>query len=212
MTHKFKVGDRVHIIFRNELKTGVVISTRKLDIDIATTNEENAYLLDVEGLEILTPEYNVAPAPALVVAPQWFDDAYKELTKYNWDEYAQKVLLHFIARTGFGNQFSIVESDGTQQYCEGATDYVRDNRFDLIRAVLDGYEVEKEPLYEIVIVDGEDRQLLFGEDAYTFQVRYESESHESWKKRYSEREIKDIDTEFSTNYWAFAVQTEEVSE
>ncbi|MBC1209497.1 DUF1642 domain-containing protein [Listeria booriae] len=200
MTKKFKVGDRVQFVYNNENEIGIIKST--------TINGER-HCIKTENGECMKSSIDLAPAPALVVVPQWFDDAYKEVIEYNCKKYAQKVLLHFITRTGFGNHFSIVESGGTQQYCEGATDYVRDHRFDLIRAVLDGYEVEKEPLYEIVIVDGEDRQLLFEEDAYTFHVRYESMNHDIWKKRYSEREIKDIDTEFGTNYWAFAVLVEE---
>ncbi|MBC1982801.1 DUF1642 domain-containing protein [Listeria booriae] len=186
MTHKFKVGDRVQ-----------VIRDSKIEIDTITFKDGTIYQLqDTSWFE----DCRLAPAPALVVVPQWFDDAYKELTKYNWDEYAQKVLLHFIARTGFGNQFSIVENDGTQQYCEGSTDYVRDNRFDLIRAVLDGYTVDKEPLYMVELPNL----------AYQTYLVKNDDGILAWQNtgagsKFTESEIKAIDE----RYWQFAVPVEE---
>ncbi|MBC1230512.1 DUF1642 domain-containing protein [Listeria booriae] len=192
MTQKFKVGDRVQFIYNNENEIGIIKST--------TINGER-HCIKTENGECMKSSIDLAPAPALVVVPQWFDDAYKEVIEYNWNEYAQKVLLHFIARTGFGNQFSIVENDGTQQYCEGATDYVRDNRFDLIRAVLDGYTVDKEPLYMVELPNL----------AYQTYLVKNDDGILAWQNtgagtKFTESEIKAIDE----RYWQFAVPVKEV--
>ncbi|MBC1564116.1 DUF1642 domain-containing protein [Listeria booriae] len=200
MTHKFKVGDRVHIIFRNELRIGTVIEVNSYnDCKLALTEREKWFFCQ-----------DIAPAPALVKVPAVVDKFLKtDADGYTtYDRMAQLIVVN----------------DGDHYYLEEAAvenevlsreealeviNYAHEAKCEDLLQLVNGYEVEKEPLYEIVIVDGEDRQLLFGEDEYTFQVRYESESHESWKKRYSEREIKDIDTKFGTNYWAFAVSVEE---
>ncbi|MBC2239783.1 DUF1642 domain-containing protein [Listeria booriae] len=184
MTHKFKVGDRVQ-----------VIRDSKIEIDTITFKDGTIYQLqDKSWVE----DCRLAPAPALVKVPQNVKEQIELALHYNQqnkENALEGLLQDYYIRTEYES--------------ESVGEWIANNFAKFISAVLGGYEVEKEPLYKIVIVDGEDRQLLFGEDEYTFQVRYESESHESWKKRYSEREIKDIDTEFGTNYWAFAVQVEE---
>ncbi|MBC2104015.1 DUF1642 domain-containing protein [Listeria booriae] len=200
MTQKFKVGDRVQVIRDNKVEIDTIIATQN----------GTMHQLDKEPRNCWVDEWQLAPAPALVRVPAVVDKFLKtDADGYTiYDRMAQLIVVN----------------DGDHYYLEEAAvenevlsreealeviNYAHEAKCEDLLQLINGYEVEKEPLYEIVIVDGEDRQLLFGEDEYTFQVRYESESHESWKKRYSEREIKDIDTEFGTNYWAFAVQTEE---
>ncbi|MBC1331082.1 DUF1642 domain-containing protein [Listeria booriae] len=197
MTAKFKVGDRVQVIRDNKVEIDTIIATQN----------GTMHQLDKEPRNCWVDEWQLAPAPALVVVPQWFDDAYKEVIEYNWNEYAQKALLHFIARTGFGNQFSIVESDGTQQYCEGATDYVREHRFDLIRAVLDGYTVEKEALYYVKVLNHDLGYLNFytGAGEYFIDSR---KNDDGIKTQYTETEIKALNEKL----WECAVPVEEVSE
>ncbi|MBC1615404.1 DUF1642 domain-containing protein [Listeria booriae] len=205
MTHKFKVGDRVQFVAGNKHRLGAIVSEKN----------KNSYIVKDDHDTYIIHKNRVAPAPALIFVPQWFDDAYKEVIEYNWNEYAQKALLHFIARTGFGNQFSIVESDGTQQYCEGATDYVRDNRFDLIRAVLDGYEVEKEPLYRVPLTDE-------GRDGLLVALSYDDEMDDSYEVKcvlsqvFSEENFYKLTEKqiraYDERYWQFAVPVEEVSE
>lgn len=209
MTHKFKVGDRVQCIFRNELKTGVVISTRKLDTDIATTNEENAYLLDVEGLEILTPEYNVAPAPALVKIPAVVDKFLKtDADGYTiYDRMAQLIVVN--DGDHYHLEEAAVENEVlTREEALEVINYAHEAKCEDLLQLVNGYEVEKEQLYEIVIVKScVDRQLLF-EIGDTIEVHYESENEGHWKQRYTEAEILKIDKYDDTNYWQFAVPVE----
>ncbi|MBC2258876.1 DUF1642 domain-containing protein [Listeria booriae] len=188
MTAKFKVGDRVHIIFRNELKTGVVISTRKLDTDIATTNEENAYLLDVEGLEILTPEYNVAPAPALVVVPSFIDDYIKNSPHL----------------TSYGAIRQVLHPDSTENIlADELVNWVARYSEKFARAWRDGYEVKKEQLYMVELPNL----------AYQTYLVKSDDGILAWQNtdqgtKFTEQEIKAIDE----RYWQFAVPVEEVSE
>ncbi|MBC1290528.1 DUF1642 domain-containing protein [Listeria booriae] len=196
MTHKFKVGDRVHIIFRNELKTGVVISTRKLDTDIATTNEENAYLLDVEGLEILTPEYNVAPAPALVKVPQNVKEQIELALHYNQknkENALEGLLQDYYIRTEYES--------------ESVGEWIANNFAKFISAVLDGYEVEKEPLYYVKVLN---RGLGYlncdtGAGEYFIDSR---NNDDGIKTQYTETEIKALNEKL----WECAVPVEEEAE
>lgn len=83
-----------------------------------------------------------------------------------------------------------------------------DNNERLIaRAWLDGYEIEKEPLYEVVfLIDNEDddRYLLMEMGERHYEVVSETENDGYQKQRFTESEIKDLDERF----WTFAVPVE----
>jgi len=69
-----------------------------------------------------------------------------------------------------------------------------------------GYEVEKEPVYEVVFLGSDDERYLLmelGEKSY--EVVPESENDGYRTQWFTESEIKSIDE----RYWAFAVQVEE---
>lgn len=77
------------------------------------------------------------------------------------------------------------------------------------RAWLYGYEVEKEPLYEVVFLEDEnDRYLLMELNEHYYEIVPESENDGYRKQYFTEKEIKAIDE----RYWAFAVPVEEVAE
>ena len=74
----------------------------------------------------------------------------------------------------------------------------------IARAWLDGYEVEKEPLYEVVFLidnDDKDRYLLMEMGERHYEVVSETENDGYQKQQFTESEIKAIDERF----WAFAV-------
>lgn len=71
------------------------------------------------------------------------------------------------------------------------------------------YEVEKEPLYEVVFLEDEnDRYLLMELNEHYCEITTESENDGYRKQYFTEKEIKTI----NKRYWAFAVPVEEVSE
>lgn len=71
------------------------------------------------------------------------------------------------------------------------------------------YEVEKEPLYEVVFLEDEnDRYLLMELNEHYYEIVPESENDGYRKQYFTEKEIKTI----NERYWAFAVLVEEVEE
>lgn len=71
--------------------------------------------------------------------------------------------------------------------------------------MLDGYEVEKEPLYEVVFLEGFcNRYLLMELSEKSYEVVPESENDGYRTQWFTEAEIKEIDERF----WQFAVPVE----
>ncbi|WP_239989678.1 DUF1642 domain-containing protein [Listeria monocytogenes] len=73
------------------------------------------------------------------------------------------------------------------------------------RAWLDGYEVEQEPLYYVKLADSGLDYLNVNKETGQKHVA-NNEELTSYKTRFTESEIKDI----NENYWAFRVPVEEV--
>ncbi|WP_195971986.1 DUF1642 domain-containing protein [Enterococcus gallinarum] len=75
------------------------------------------------------------------------------------------------------------------------------------RAWMFGYEVEKEPIYEVVFLEDDNgRYLLMELSEKSYEVVHESENDGYRTQWFTESEIKSIDE----RYWAFAVPVEEV--
>lgn len=86
--------------------------------------------------------------------------------------------------------------------------WLRKNSGLFIRSLLNGYEVEKEPLYEVIIGDLYLIKKFNDRNDFCFDI---SRSLCTWEKsayQLTEPEIKAIDE----RYWAFAVPVEEVAE
>lgn len=91
---------------------------------------------------------------------------------------------------------------------EDFQNWVVDNENDELtaKAWIFGYEVEKEPVYEVVFLESDDERYLLmelGEKSY--EVVPESENDGYRTQWFTESEIKSIDE----RYWAFAVPVEE---
>lgn len=99
----------------------------------------------------------------LVTAPKWFDNIYKELENsiiFNWgvsDAHvsAKSILLNAIAHQGFVSVWTDTVLEETRlpnshlkklimENEEEKIEYVEKHRFDLIKAIIDGYEVEED--------------------------------------------------------------------
>lgn len=104
---------------------------------------------------------------------------------------------------------SIKESD-YYRYPEGFIEWIElaDNKpIETIIRMKDGYEVEKEPIYEVVFLEDDNgRHLLMELSEKSYEVVHESENDGYRTQWFTESEIKSIDE----RYWAFAVPVEEV--
>ena len=75
-----------------------------------------------------------------VKVPKWFDEWYKTFGKSRFSN-EDNTRLFYISRVGFG--VALLDSNNDYMGLE-YTNYVHENRKKLIRAILDGYEVEEE--------------------------------------------------------------------
>ncbi|MEY6595875.1 DUF1642 domain-containing protein [Listeria monocytogenes] len=181
---RFREGDRVELILRSEKRVGTVEEvyndTQKCKVQIdgfpVTVTKLQKYLVKVEGAEL--------------VLPQFADDWIKHCKQR---EYDLACLLDY------------EDSDMSAEMYEWLISSA-DNQELLARAWLDGYEVEKEPLYYVRFFDGGLGFL----NVYFNGVRLLSchLGSEGYKTKFTESEIKNIDT----RYWDFAVPVEEVEE
>ncbi|ECL7819393.1 DUF1642 domain-containing protein [Listeria innocua] len=172
----FREGDKVEFIYRNKKSVGVINGVYP---------EKQAVEVIVNGcLNVSFPDKAIAKVEEQkrVVVPQcvadWIeqreakgDDLYTAMDK-SWQSMNYKVIDWL--------------EEGEDRY----------NKF--ARAWLDGYEVEKEPLYYVRL------PLPFG---YLRRSKlYPASQNVEDASKYSEKEIKDMDE----RYWQFAVLVEEV--
>ncbi|KGL45713.1 hypothetical protein BMT55_13845 [Listeria newyorkensis] len=203
MTQKFQVGDRVQVIAESRLLTKKI-----LEID----KDGEMYRIGTSSDNRWIHIYDLAPAPALVVVPQWFDTIYRDTKRvYLEGKYdaCNVDMIRMICAAEFGSSHNQLIAF-TDKLSTAATEYVIKHKLDLIRAVLDGYTVEKGPLYEIVIVDdGTDRQLFFDLGDGDIIVQYESNNDGYYKQYFTKAEISAIETRYNKKYSDFAVPVEE---
>ncbi|KMT62546.1 DUF1642 domain-containing protein [Paenilisteria newyorkensis] len=197
MTQKFNVGDRVQFVYNNEHKVGTIISS--------TPNCANHCIETSKG-NFLRCNIDLAPAPALVVVPQFVDVYIKnnrQLTIY----WAIRQILH-------------PDSD-KNILADELVNWVAWHSDKFARAWLDGYTVEKEPLYYVKLP-----YVTWDEDSADLETNFAYLQHditsdetrvvfsakiafsEDFKSELNEATIKSIDE----RYWAFAVPVEEDTE
>ncbi|EJO3400259.1 DUF1642 domain-containing protein [Listeria monocytogenes] len=178
---KFREGDKVEFIYLGELKQGVVTEIRASNFDIS-------YQVKTEftGTLWVTERDLVAPAPVLKV-PQCVAD---------WVSHCKQ--------KGYDLFWSIDYDDSDMPYemYEWITSTV-DNQEIFARAWLDGYEVEKEPLYYVKFIDDESAYLNAWPSGDLLATSNEGCG---FKTKFTEAEIKAMDE----RYWQFAVPVEEV--
>ncbi|MBC2188691.1 DUF1642 domain-containing protein [Listeria booriae] len=194
---KFKVGDRVRVVDNQKITIG--------KIDVITNYDERCRI--ITNNEIFWTDIKcLAPAQALVKVPQFVADYIEDAKKGVYNTLAAAFNCHTKNWDVASWLQNFDDLDGLDY------DKAYKNQELFARAWLDGYEVEMEPLYEIVIVKScVDRQLLF-EIGETIEVHYESENEGHWKQCYTEAEILKIDKYDDTNYWQFAVPVEKVGD
>ncbi|BDX41188.1 TPA: DUF1642 domain-containing protein [Enterococcus faecium] len=117
-----------------------------------------------------------------------------------WIEYAKKkgdsLAISFKPWNLYGVEYSKVDR------------WIEDNQETFARAWLDGYEVEKEPLYEVIIGDLYLIKKFNNRNDFYFDTSCSLCAWEKSAYQLTEAEIKAIDE----RYWPFAVPVEEVAE
>ncbi|MEN0946745.1 DUF1642 domain-containing protein [Listeria monocytogenes] len=182
---RFKEGENVHVIVGNELLSGWYNGK-----EFGTGNS----LVKVSKDKIIaTKDCFIAKEkePELVVVPRFADD---------WINHCEQREYDLACLLDYGNA-------GMPDEMYGWLISSADNQELLARAWMDGYEVEKEPLYYVKFVDANN-----GNKCY-LNVRSDgckslnnSVQNDIFKTQFTEAEIKEMDE----RYWQFAVPVEEV--
>ena len=143
------------------------------------------------------------PPKPLVVVPQIVAD-YIETQKGNdFDRVGTLVYGHF-GTLVYGHHAA---GDRSEKHSE-LHKWITDNFDTFLEAIVNGYTVEKEQLYEVEFyVDEEDDSCLLMKTGKTILFEYESQNEGHYQQQFTESEIKAIDK----RYWAFAVKVDEVN-
>ncbi|HAM0973271.1 TPA: DUF1642 domain-containing protein [Listeria monocytogenes] len=195
---KFREGENVHVIVGNELLNGWYNGK-----EFGTGNS----LVKVSRDKIIsTKDCFIAKEKEaeLVVVPQCVDDWFIFCTSVGYD---------------LANALYIVKGHMPVAIYEWLQNN-NDNQEPLARAWMDGYEVEKEPLYYVKLPFVSQSTDFEKETTYTYiivnittdemQPSTSNRNHGSWKAELTEEQIKDMPG--GDVYWQFAVLVEEVEE
>ncbi|KGL41792.1 hypothetical protein EP56_10920 [Listeriaceae bacterium FSL A5-0209] len=168
MTQQFRTGDTVQF-------TGEI---RGFDVD------ERTLEVSMNGLNRVIRMDSVVPAPALVVVPENVRDEIVLALHYH-DQDKEKALYYMI---------EYYHAAGFEE--ESVNDFIANNFAKFVSAVLDGYTVEKEPLYCVKLP-----HLGF----LAFDPTIELVAFKKFATKCTEAEIRAL----SELYWQFAVPVEE---
>lgn len=132
-------------------------------------------------------------AKQLVVIPRLVADFIESENHNEHNREGTLVFEHYNSYKGNGN-------------CSELHEWIADNFDTFLEAIVNGYTVKKEQLYEVVFSKCEDgdRYLLFAN--IEFFIGIESMNDGYYRQQFTEAEIKAIDE----RYWPFAVPVEEV--
>ncbi|HAM1107606.1 TPA: DUF1642 domain-containing protein [Listeria monocytogenes] len=198
---RFKKGDKVEFIWIGELKQGVVT-------EIEETKNAMSYQIKYSGdmgMTWLDERDLLSPAPVLKV-PKLIGDFLENHSKEDGHT------LHDLLCDLLTSRDSLDEN---------VYDWIMENNNEngelLARAWMDGYEVEKEPLYYVKLPFVSQSTDFEKETTYTYiivnittdemQPSTSNRNHGSWKAELTEEQIKDMPG--GDVYWRFAVLVEE---
>ncbi|HAA7792262.1 TPA_asm: DUF1642 domain-containing protein [Listeria monocytogenes] len=179
---RFKEGENVHVIVGNELLSGWYNGK-----EFGTGNS----LVKVSKDKIIaTKDCFIAKEkePELVVVPRFADD---------WINHCEQREYDLACLLDYGNA-------GMPDEMYGWLISSADNQELLARAWMDGYEVEKEPLYYIKAIDSYSGYVNLNLKTGTYTMSTNGE-FDGYKTKFTEQEIKELDERF----WAFAIPVEE---
>ncbi|EAA0093845.1 DUF1642 domain-containing protein [Listeria innocua] len=193
---RFKTGDKVEFIYRNKKNVGEIIGVFP-ETQILSIKQSDS------PIDLLFSDKAVAKVeePELVVVPKFVDDWFIFCTSVGYD---------------LANALYIVKGHMPVAIYEWLQNN-NDNQELLARAWMDGYEVEKEPLYYVKLPFVSQSTDFEKETTYTYiivnittdemQPSTSNRNHGSWKAELTEEQIKDMPG--GDVYWRFAVLIEE---
>ncbi|EAG9593524.1 DUF1642 domain-containing protein [Listeria monocytogenes] len=179
---RFKEGDKVEFIDQGELKQGVVTEIKASNFDISYQVKS-----EFMGTLWVTERDLVAPTPVLKV-PQFAGDWISRCKQKGYDLFLS---------------IDYDDSDMPYEMYNWLT-FSDENQELFARAWLDGYEVEKEPLYYVQLITIFLGYLNERNDGR--RSLRDSVQNDIFKTQFTEAEIKEMDE----RYWQFAVLVEEV--
>ncbi|EIM1745214.1 DUF1642 domain-containing protein [Listeria monocytogenes] len=180
----FKVGDRAELILRSKKRVGTVEEvyndTQKCKVQIdgfpVTVTKPQKYLVKAEGAELVVPQ----------CVADWLNHCKQEGYNLIWS-------------------ISYENNDMPDEVYEWLTS-TADNQELFARAWLDGYEVEKEPLYYVHFLEGIGGYL---------NMRYDrlmrtngKDQDDEYKTQFTEAEIKSMKK--GKGYWLLREPVDEV--
>ncbi|EAF2578475.1 DUF1642 domain-containing protein [Listeria monocytogenes] len=179
-----KVGDRVEFIYRNKKSVGEIngvypgtqeVSIKQSDSPVDLLFSDKAVVKVEEQERIVVPQF----------VADWMSQCKQEGYDLSWS-------------------INYDDSDMPDEIYEWLTS-AADNQELFARAWLDGYEVEKEPLYWVQLIEGASGYLNVRNDGIQF-INSSGQTAEL-KTRFTEKEIKAMNK--GGAYWQFAVLVEE---
>lgn len=90
---------------------------------------------------------------------------------------------------------------------EKAVRWYVDNPYKFIQAYVNGYTIEKEPLYIVSMMDLGIGRIILIKNSLGYSFELESKNNGHWEVHFTEQQIK----EYDKRYWAFAVPVEEMA-
>ncbi|HEL6748874.1 TPA: DUF1642 domain-containing protein [Listeria monocytogenes] len=187
---KFKEGDKVQFIREGSMVEGVVKEVKDCSPDMW-------YLIDDKCKDCWIFGGHLIPLTPLPVIPQFVADAI-DTFKDEGDSLA--VAIDYEVYTE-----ALIKELSLDIKMRGWL-WETSNQELFARAWLDGYEVEKEPLYYVKLGDSGLDYLNVDERTEKKHVSNKEQSP-NFRVKFTEKEIKNMDA----RYWAFAVPVEEVN-
>ncbi|MBC3548095.1 DUF1642 domain-containing protein [Listeria monocytogenes] len=187
---KFKKGDRVEVIWRSELYRGAV--TRIVE----ATDEIEVKLAKKPAIDYLFKQNQVSKVE-LVKVPQFAADA---INTFKEKEYDIAVAINYETYTD-----ELVKELSLDRKMRGWL-WETSNQELFARAWIEGYEIEKEPLYYVRFIPGNSVSYLNLRWVDKGLILNSCGQDDIYKTKFTEKEIKNM----NINYWAFKVPVEEL--
>ncbi|HGQ6616217.1 TPA: DUF1642 domain-containing protein [Listeria monocytogenes] len=184
---KFKEGDKAEFIYRNKKSIGVINGVYPGTREVSIKQSDSP-------VDLLFSDKAVAKIEEQerLVVPQFVADWISRCKQKGYDLFLS---------------IDYDDSDMPYEMYNWLT-FSDENQEILARAWLDGYEVEKEPLYYVQLIQGICGYLNVRNDGIQF-LNSRGQTAEL-KTRFTEKEIKAMDK--GGAYWQFAVLVEELEE
>lgn len=163
-------------------------------IDIRNSEGKKKYIEKKDAVRLVQ---KLERDQKLTKVPEWFDTWYKGLELYHKDEYIITQIAPAYYHTSYYHYRKQNNHFNKKQW-----EYVNLNFVDLVRAVMDGYEVQEEPRYLIKITEWDYIVQDDDGDMYATDINIHN-----YKYKFTEQEIKSC----NEKYWLFRERFEEVS-